>query len=170
MKQEEKKDIEALKILGLTKPGFKTPENYFEEFSDNLFTKINEEELPKESGFNTPDNYFENLEESIITAIPKEKKKGKLRLLYTISSVAAAFLLYFGIANYQQSKTISFDSLEVADIEAYIAAGNMSIDAYSVASVDANLNLSDLVEENISNDELNNYLDNVDPEFLFLDN
>lgn len=170
MKQEDKKDIEALKNLGLINPGFKTPENYFEAFTDNLFTKINEEELPKESGFTTPDNYFENLEESIIAAIPKEKKKGKLRVLYAISSVAAALVLYFGIANYQESNTISFDSLEVTDIEAYIAAGNMSIDAYAVASIDADLNLNDLVEVNISNDELNNYLDQVDPEFLFLDN
>ena len=38
--------------------GFKSPEDYFEDFEDRLFNKLSEDKLPKESGFKIPDGSY----------------------------------------------------------------------------------------------------------------
>lgn len=172
MDKELKKDIVKLKKLGLSQPGFKTPENYFEDFSDTLFTKLSEESLPTETGFKVPDTYFENLEETIISNIPISKnKKSKVKILYTISSIAAAFLLYLGLTQYNKSTstTISFESISANDIQAYIEAGNMNIDSYMIAEIDQQIDFNDPLYNNISDQEINNYLDTQSTEYLFIE-
>ena len=172
MEENVKKDIETLKKLGLSKPGFNTPENYFEEFSDALFTKITEDSLPKATGFEVPDTYFENLEASILSTVENSthKRKSKVRFLYTISGVAAALLLYMGVAKYNQSTIVTFDSITITDIQDYIEDGNMNIDSYTIASVDENIDLNGLFDDSISDQEISDYLNSQDTEFLFIDN
>jgi hypothetical protein len=170
MEKEIKKDIQELKKLGLSEPGFKIPENYFEEFSDKLFSKITENSIPKETGFKAPNTYFDDLEDAILFTVEKttNKRKTKIRLLTTISSIAAALLLYLGIAKYKQSNSVTFDSITVTDIQAYIEAGNMSIDTYALASIDETINLDELLENSLSDKEINAYLNTVDTEFIFI--
>lgn len=166
------KDIEELKKLGLSKPGFKTPENYFEEFSDTLFTKMAEDSLPEETGFKVPDTYFSNLEDSILSSVETTtpKRKSKIRYLSTISSIAAAMLLYFGIAKYNQSNIVTFDSITITDVQSYIEDGNMSVDSYTLASINEDFNLNELMEDSLSDEEINNYLNTIQPELLLIDN
>lgn len=170
MKKQVKIETEKLRALGLDKSGFKTPANYFEEFSDDLFAKIQEENLPKESGFKAPEFYFDELEEAVLSKIefPKQKKRTTIRVLYTISSIAAAALLYIGVSQYQYSETINFDSLTTNDVENWILSGEMS--SYDIASVGNEEIWSTLEINEISNEEINNYLDTVEPEYLFLEN
>ncbi|MEI6865001.1 hypothetical protein [Flavicella sp.] len=172
MESEGIKNSEKLKKLGLNNPGFKTPENYFEEFSDALFSKMTEDELPNKTGFKTPPNYFEKFEEELISKLEKTtpKRKSKVRLLYTVISVAAALFIYFGISQYNQQKLVTFDSITVTDIQAYIEAGNMYVDSYTLASIDGNLDVNSFFDDAISNQEIDNYLNTLDPEFLFIDN
>ena len=173
MEKQVKKDIEKLRALGLEKPGFKAPSNYFEEFSDILFTKIDEEKFPEKTGFIAPDSYFENIEASVLSSIdlPKNKKSTKIRILYAISTVAAAIVLYFGLARYEQSETVTFDSLTSTDVESWIISGNMNIDSYDIASIETDEIWNTTLEiESLTNEEINNYLDTVEPEFLFLEN
>jgi len=172
MDKEVKKQIEELKEMGLSQPGFKAPENYFEGFTDTLFSKITEESLPKETGFQTPVTYFNHLEDSILTGIQQKayKRKTNLRILYTITSVAALLLIYMGITEYSTSNNLTFDSITVTDVQAYIEAGNMIVDTYTLASIDTPLNLSSLLQDAISDEEINDYLNTVEPEFLFIPN
>lgn len=173
MKKKVKIDIENFDASGSKEPGFKVPENYFEEFSDALFTKIHEESLPKETGFTIPKSYFEEVGENIISAIefPKKRKNTKVKILYAISSVAAAVLLFFSIFNYNKTEVINFNEVTNTDIEEWITQGNMNFDSYDVASIDSNISWSTTIElENISNEEIDNYLHTVDAEFLFNEN
>ena len=41
---------------------FKIPANYFDEFENHLFKKLNEEILPKNTGFKIPVGYFNTLD------------------------------------------------------------------------------------------------------------
>jgi hypothetical protein len=173
MDKQIEKEIEELRALGLDKPGFKVPSNYFEEFSESIFSKIQEEEIPQETGFNTPEAYFEKVEETILSNInfPKKKKRLHLKVIYTISSIAAAIVLYFGISQYQKPETVSFDSLTTTDIQEWIAKGNMNIDSYDIASIEFEHVWSTNIEmDEVSTKEINNYLDTVEPEFLFIEN
>lgn len=172
MESEGIKNSEELKKLGLKKPGFKTPENYFEGFSDALFSKMAEDELPTETGFKTPPNYFDNFEKELISKLEKttDKRKSKIRLLYSITSVAAALFIYFGISQYNQQNLVTFDSITITDIQAYIEAGNIYVDSYTLASIDGNLDMNSFFDDAISNQEIDNYLNTLDTELLFIDN
>ena len=59
------------------KNGFKSPENYFEDFEDRLFNKLSEDKLPKESGFKVPEGYFDQLDQSLILNAKNSEKKTK---------------------------------------------------------------------------------------------
>jgi hypothetical protein len=180
MEKEVNKNIKELKKLGFTSPGFKVPENYFEEFSDGLFSKMKEEEeeeekegsIPKTTGFKTPERYFDHLEDSILSTIKNTARirKSKTRILYTISSVAAALLLYIGTAKYNQSNIVTFESITITDVQAYIEAGNMSLDTYALASLDQDIDMNDLLDDSISDEEINDYLNTIEPEFILIDN
>lgn len=60
--------------------GFKIPENYFEEFENQLMQRISfEETTPKISaGFKTPDNYFESFEDRVMQSISFEENTEKI--------------------------------------------------------------------------------------------
>ena len=62
--------------------GFKTPENYFEDFDTQIFSKIDEENLPKSAGFKTPNGYFENFEPNVLKAIETSEKPQKVIPLF----------------------------------------------------------------------------------------
>ncbi len=58
---------------------FKVPQNYFEQFENNLWAKIEDEaaaplmyELTKENNFQVPENYFETLTERIVANVQAE--------------------------------------------------------------------------------------------------
>ncbi len=107
---------------------FKTPEGYFENFSDALEDELRLEKLnvSKEAGFAVPESYFENLTQELLLKIePKETKVVSLYKRYYVAaaSIAAATiiaLITLGIyQNQKQNLTVNTDiALEV--IEDYI--------------------------------------------------
>ena len=150
--------------------GFNTPEKYFSNFENELLAKINSEEFPKETGFINPENYFTDIEENLIAAVPKERSKKKLRNLVIpfVSSAAAILVLYFGFNRPQENMEVNFDALTVTEINEWIKDGNMDVNSYDIASIDATvLNSASFIYEDISDEELNDYLDTVDPEYLY---
>ena len=171
MKQDSRKYAEELKELGVTEPGFKTPTNYFEELSKNIFHKIEESSLPESTGFNVPNDYFQDFEKSILKKIKTSKKNTtKTKVWYVFSSIAAVLIVYFGVLNYNQSAKISFDSVSVNDIQDYIDHGNMNIDSYVIASTNQDIDLAGMIHDLVSENEINSYLDTQNSEFLFLEN
>ena len=59
-------------------PNFKVPEDYFETFEEQLFSKISEEKFPKTNGFAVPHNYFESVEERVLNAVNSSEKATKV--------------------------------------------------------------------------------------------
>lgn len=172
MSKELDKNIEVFKNLDINKKMFKTPENYFENFDYKLFAKISETELPNKTGFNVPKGYFENLDEKIITT-SKKTSKGKIisiKLIKTISTIAAMFVLYLGFSKYSTEDKITFDSLTENEIDSWIITENLEVDDYTLAgivSVDDFSNALNNIE--FTEDELLEYLDDSDTDLLNLE-
>jgi hypothetical protein len=172
MSKELDKNIEEFKNLNISKKMFKTPENYFENFEDKLFAKITEKELPNNTGFNVPKGYFEGLDEKIIKASKNTYKRKiiSLKLIRTLSTIAAMFLLYFGVSNYMTEDKVTFDSLTENEIDTWIITENLQVDDYTLAgivSVDDFSNALNNIE--FTEDELLEYLDNSDTDLLDLE-
>jgi hypothetical protein len=60
--------------------GFKTPEDYFNSFTDNLMIKLSEELTieKKVDGFTIPDTYFDSLYQNIQNKTHTPESKGHL--------------------------------------------------------------------------------------------
>lgn len=150
--------------------GFHTPDNYFDNFETELFDKIAEESLPKDTGFIAPEHYFETVESKVLERVQNTTPKKKLRnLVITFASSAAAMLLlYLSFGRSDESSNISFDALTATEINEWIQAGNMEVNSYDIAAIDDTvLNNSSFIYADISEEELNDYLDTVDPEYLY---
>lgn len=154
------------KLKNIKDSGFKIPKNYLEDFEDNFLSEIKLKNIGS-SGFKLPEGYLESIDKQILDKVLKNKEPkvinlfNKRHLLY-VSSIAAAILLLFNLSLFE-SKKITFDSLETANIESYIM--NLGIDSYEIGSL---LNNDEIIEENFvkhtfSDENMENYiLNNVD--------
>lgn len=93
-----------------TPNGFKIPDNYFEGLEEQLMSKITSDTLPKTVGFKMPDNYLETIESDVLSKINKrETKVIKLftkKTFVTVSSIAAAIVLLFGLTWFTKAPTL----------------------------------------------------------------
>ncbi|WP_139957900.1 hypothetical protein [Flavicella sediminum] len=171
MDKNENKYLENLKNRGLENPGFSVPENYFEDADDALMLPLFEQKIPKKLAYQVPENYFENFEQELFKKQGLQKK-GKLRKLYIASSIAASLLLFFTWNYVSNTKPeVTFESLTIAEIDAYIENGNFYVDSYDIAkNLPEDATLSLVNKTKFSESEILNYLEEVDPELLYLDN
>lgn len=132
--------------------GFKTPDNYFENFEERLFYKMTQENFPISSGFIVPDNYFGELENRFSGGVASSRKKGKILPLFqtrhfaAVAAVAASLIIGISIFK-NQDQNNSLDSLQLATIDNYIDAGNLNLDFYELTSY--------ITDEDISNIDVN---------------
>ena len=154
--------------------GFKTPENYFEDFDTQIFSKIDEENLPKSAGFKTPNGYFENFETNVLKAIETSEKPQKVIPLFPkkyfgyAAAIAACLIIGFSIFNNKTTLT-NLDALQLAAIDTYIEEGNLNVDLYDLTSFidDEDINEINFEDKQFSDNALENYiLENVDEETL----
>jgi hypothetical protein len=147
---------------------FRLPENYFEQFSEDLQIRISEEKLEEKFGkknpFSVPNNYFENLD---FTSFNKKQtflpNKTKFSILIKTSfSIAAGVILFFAVrflffdqntskntANY----SISSDSLKPTEIDIY-----EDIDESTIVAVFSEENKKETISPTISDEEMLNYV------------
>lgn len=158
------------------KPGFKVPENYFEELEEKLmqgFAEENSIELPSvKSGFKVPEGYFEKLEDQILE---KQKSTGKVisifrkEYLYYAAAVAAIFILVW-IAPFNKTATedpLGWDDVEVSAMEDYIVESYdldyMDSAEFSSLFLDDEKLVDDSDFENVDSNVVIDYLEeNVD--------
>ena len=142
--------------------GFKTPDNYFDAFENNLFEQL---QLEKETGFTAPESYFENLDAILLEKIEQQKKAkvisliNKKQLLY-ISSIAAALVFAFFIIKPNDTNPLSFDNIEYAEFEDYLNTEELDISPTELADlfeIDTN-DLNTLSFVTLENEALLNYL------------
>lgn len=157
------------------KNNFKTPEGYFESFHDRLMDRIQEEEaeassiIPKSDGFSVPEGYFDAFTEKVVSQIDqKEVKvvqlKSYRKFYYSAAAIAAVFLLIFGL-NWKTESPVAFDDLANAEIDEYFDATDLNLSTYEIAEAVSleNLDLNDILENQLDEEHLLEYLDeNVD--------
>ncbi len=155
------------------KNSFKTPDGYFESFTERLLTKITnsgsaerEPNIPKEEGFIVPEAYFDDLHKNIKRKLNKKEAKvvqfRPLRKYYLVAaSVAAIVLVLFGI-NWNTAQKVSFEDLANTDIETYFENNGLGLTTYEIAEVIPidDLEIDDFIENRMDEENLIEYLNN----------
>lgn len=150
------------------KNSFKTPPGYFEGLSDQILSKIQEEDaegLPEMEGFAVPDDYFDKVEKDILTkTVQKEGRVIQLRpyksYFYAAAAIAVLFVLVIGI-EWNSTQSLSFDDLAAADITSYIESKDMELSSSEIAEVVplASLELDDFMDSTVDNEQIMDYLE-----------
>ena len=160
------------------KTGFKTPSNYFNNLEDAIVAKVTEENFSKKNGFTVSDSYFNNLEENIIKKITKKETKiisFKERVLKLIPlATAASIILFIGLNSFifNKNEENPFDKLADFEVENWIS-NNISLindDDLALTYNDVEFDDFETIPNSISNEELENYLNNEENLSLILEN
>lgn len=158
--------------LDIKKDVFKTPRNYFDDFENDLMVKISEEKLPNENGLQLPQDYFDNFEDQILSQVQKKQqtKLVVMKLVRTITTIAAMFVIYFGVYNLLNDDKLTFDSVSESEINDWIVAKNIEIDEKTMAELIVIDNKKvELEISNFTENDLIEYLDIEDPELLYFE-
>ena len=148
-------------LHNINKPGFKIPENYLQDFEDQILSEVKLKERIETSGFEVPQGYFDTLEQQIMSKVSKESTTKVIPLVSTktliyISSIAACFILMFSIFN--NNTELNFDDLETASIENYLSEEDInSLDIAALLS-DDELSTKNFIDSDFNDDLLENYL------------
>ena len=140
-------------LHNIKKTGFKTPQDYFKNFEDDILNDIKLKETISNSGFNAPKDYFETLEERVMDKVSANKTPkiislfNKRNLLYA-SSIAAAVLLLITLNTF--NKDVSWNKLDSETVENYMIQEDIT--SYEIASL---FSEEDLKEENFVTHNLN---------------
>lgn len=155
------------------KNSFKTPEGYFEGFTDKLLDKMSNLEshqedsvLPKNDGFTIPDGYFEGLnkkiQEKLTDTPPKVIPLRSYRKYYYLAaaSVAAILLLTIGL-QFNQGQNLTFEELAESEIENYFEFNELGLTTYEIAEVIPvdELEISDILTNQFKDENIIDYLD-----------
>ena len=151
--------------------GFKTPEGYFEGFTDDLLNKMSKEasSLPNKEGFKIPEGYFDNLNKEVLEKITKKESKvinlkSYRKYFYVAASVAAILLLVLGI-QWRDQSSFTFDDLARTDIEMYLEDNELGLSSYELAEVllTEEFEVNDILNSEVDDENIIDYLeDNID--------
>lgn len=158
------------KLHNIKSSGFKTPDNYFENFEDKLFERLsytNEISGIESAGFKVPTDYFDSVENKVFSNIdtnetPVVKLKTR-KSLYYISGIAASLIVLVAIFIGKGTT----EELSVEMVETYLEESDL--DSYELAEL---LSDADLLEDDFTitvvpyeEENLESYLlDNIDVE------
>ncbi|WP_373518886.1 hypothetical protein [Pricia sp.] len=152
---------------------FKTPEGYFEDFSNALLKRLPEKDtyIPENEGFIVPDAYFEGVHEHIRQRLEAEETKviplhPYKKLYFAAASIAAVALVVF-MLNSNTSQEITFEDIANSEIDTYFEINSLDFSPYEIAEVVPvdELEISDLMSNTFNEDVIFNYLDSHTDEF-----
>lgn len=148
--------------------GFKAPEGYFENFTDDLLNKMSKEtsSLPSEDGFKVPEGYFDNLTKEVLKKTTEEESKvislrSYRKYLYAAASVAAVLVLVFSI-QWRGDSSFTFDDLARTDIEIYLEDSELGLSSHELAEVlvTEELEVDDILNSELDDENIIDYLEN----------
>lgn len=154
---------------------FKVNQNYFDTLDEAIYNKLSTS-IKSKNNLKVPENYFENFESNLLKKLKETKVETKPkvisfnRLVINIAAsiaVAASLALFFIFNPFNKSETITFDSLAITDIEAYIENDRLDLNAYQIAAVYNEVELTPkIISTSIDESELESFLRNQDIEAL----
>ena len=182
-----------LKQLKNSGPGFTVPKGYFKSLEDRIDHTIssvdpnhkknegntspnqkspssfNLDQIGKDPGFKVPEGYFDTVQ-SKTTKLEKTKVislNGKFIRILSLS-IAASILLFFGL-NYMNTRENTKDQLVFQDEEFidWIESDLADPNSYEIAEAFNDVELEHML---FSEEEVDEYLNNVDIENLILEN
>lgn len=158
----------------INKPKFQLPDNYFEQFGEELQAQIALEKAlggKVSTGFSTPEAYFENRTwrvTPISNAEVHEKgeKSSKVISMFTRKtlwsglSIAAVAIIVVSLMNPISDPT-TFDSLDLADIENYMNNEDVAFTTDELAVLLSDEAMNTLTENNafLDDEQLIDYLE-----------
>lgn len=159
------------------KDSYALPEGYFEAFEVSLADQLELERLlggKVEAGFSTPDAYFESVADrmaspalkTIYTARKTRKLSNWSNLsLYGGLSIAAALILLISLIGLpKQEPSLSFESLDMASIVAYMTTESYNMHTSELSSLltEEAINELSTTSEVLTDEILIDYLEDID--------
>lgn len=155
-------------LHNINKPGFKVPDNYFNNLEETLLSEIALKKSIPSTGFKTPDNYFENFKVHGIDTLSKKSNPKVISIfrknpwLY-VASAAALIVLLFNIATV--NKPVNFASLDNESIENYILINDFETIELNNLIINPTAFENTILKEALSDASLEDYLyDNAELE------
>lgn len=188
--------MEKSNLHNILNSGFKTPKGYFENLEDTILSEAKLSEIAETSGLNKPKDYFEGLEDVILntaklnekvstsgfkipedyfetlenTIITKQEPKvislfNKKTLLYA-SSIAAAIALFFSLSIFGDA-SVTLADVDTELIDNYVLNETQATDIATLFT-ETELENTSFIDYNLSDDTLDNYLEDLDENELIL--
>jgi hypothetical protein len=163
------------KLHNVKSTGFETPDHYFESLEDKLFERLKETESIVDietPGYTIPKDYFDTVENKIISKLsPEDKLVIRLKTrttFYYSAGIAASFVLLFSLV-FNNNDATSIDTIETSSLEGYLFQEDYNNDDLAFLFVGSEISESDFINVSISEETLNQYLDNTDTEDLIFE-
>ncbi|GAB4123694.1 MAG: hypothetical protein OHK0045_03550 [Raineya sp.] len=155
-------------------PPFKSPENYFEDFSTKLQKRIEGETEPegvsKKSPFGVPERYFDILPQKIMNRVTSLRKKVwyKERVTWQWATLACSFLalIWFGQNFWWHTHTSPIGEAEAQLLDELKKIDDEEVEQYLVANKNQDLLLEELRKYNVEVKEMPKKKLNDTSEFL----
>jgi hypothetical protein len=138
--------------------GLRVPEDYFASFDTRLMTRL---KADSKKGMNVPEGYFEDFE------VKPPGNRPDVRKLVWLAA-AASILLFFGVKYMDTNQTtLDWTDLEQEEIGSWIESDLMELNAFEIAEAYPDVELN---APNLSNEELNAYLNETELEQILYEN
>jgi len=163
-------DLNLLKAKGT---GFKVPNDYFDSFESKVLSKVSSD---------IPQGYFDSFENKVFKRLKEEATplvkvislKQRIIKRYVPMLAAASIVLFIGLNFYNNSQTVSFDSIDTASVSSWLQNTNYDADDSYVLGelLDAD-DISSLTASNestIKDSQIIDYLNYSDLENIIINN
>lgn len=151
------------RLHSIKQPGFKVPEDYFDNLEERLLSSAKLKEKNPTTGFEVPKDYFESLEDRLMqrvseTSEPRVMPLFRKKYLPYAVGIAASILLLFNLSIFDHQTT--WDDIDSKTAENYVI--NENLGSYEIASL---LDLEDIdetnfIDLNIKEEHIETYLEN----------
>ena len=138
--------------------GFRVPESYFESLDTRLMTRLKSD---SKKGLKIPEGYFEEFEVK-----PPRNRPDVKNLIWL--AAAASILLIFGLQYMDTNqKTLDWNDLDQEEISSWIESDLVELNTYDIAEAYPEVELN---VPNLSNEELNAYLNETELDQILYEN
>lgn len=138
----------------------KIPKNYFENFEDELFSKIKTQDFPEDTGFVVPKYYFENFSEKLNEQLSVEKPIVRPLYNYRILTAGIAAVFIFGLFLLNFNKKLEIEDTSITAIDEYVDNGNLKINLFDLGYLieDDEINWVEFSSSILKDSIIENYL------------